>query len=128
MIKALRVVLIVWAAIAILIGLVFIFFPSQLGSMMGYEKGSAYILYLLELLGVSHIAPCVFLIIAARDPLKNIMWVQLAITWAILVAVVAAYSIMRGFVTFGQEGTALIINAVFAVALLALYPWRAKSS
>jgi hypothetical protein len=83
------------------------------------------VLYLLALLGISHIAAGAFIIVAARDPLKNILWVQYAIALAILVVVVVAYSIGRGFVTFSQEGTALIINAVFAVAFLALYPYRA---
>lgn len=126
MIKGLKIATIVWGALTVLVGLMFTFLPSQLGSMFGYEKGPAYILYLLALLGTSHIVGGAFVIVAAtRDILKNILWVQLAIAWSFLVVVVAAYSMMRGFITFSQEGTALIINAVFVVALLALYPWRA---
>jgi len=128
-IKALRVVMIVWAAIAILVGLAYIFFPSQLGEMGGFEKGPAWVHYILALLGICYIAAGAFVIVAAvRDPLKHIMWVQFAIAVAILIVVVAAYSIMRGFVTFEQEGMLLVFNAVFAVALLALYPYRAARS
>ena len=101
--------------------------PRQLGEMGGFEKGPAWVLYILALLGICYIAIGAFIIRAARDPLKNIMWVQFAIAVAILIVVVAAYSIIRGFVTFTQEGGPLIINAVFAVVFLALYPWRAES-
>ena len=128
MIKGLRVAMIIWAAIAILVGLAYIFFPSQLGEMGGFEKGPAWVLYILALLGICYIAIGAFIIRAARDPLKNILWVQFAIAVAILIVVIDAYSIMRGLVTFNQEGGPLIINAVFAVAFLALYPWRVAKS
>jgi hypothetical protein len=120
--------MIIWAAIAILVGLAYIFFPSQLGEMGGFEKGPAWVPYILALLGICFVATGAFVIVAAaRDTLKHIMWVQFAIAVAVLIVVVAASSIMRGLVTFSQEGPLLIVNAVFAVVFLALYPWRAKS-
>jgi hypothetical protein len=78
MIRALRIVMIVWGAIGILMGLAFIFIPEQLRSMMGYETGPAYIKYFLAALGVAWVVLSTFIIIAARDPLKNISWVQAA--------------------------------------------------
>ena len=71
MIKALRVVMIVWAIIMILYGLAFIFVPEQLGAMSGFEKGPAYVGYLAALLGVSWIVPAVFVIIAATGPAEK---------------------------------------------------------
>jgi len=128
MIKGLKVAMNIWAVIAILVGLAYIFFPRQLGEMGGFEKGPDWVLYILALLGICYIAIGAFVIRAAQDPLKHIMWVQFAIAVAILIVVVAATSIARGLVTFSQEGMPLIINAVFAVVFLALYPWRAKPS
>jgi hypothetical protein len=127
MVKGLKVVMIIWAAVAILVGLAYIFLPKQLGEMGGFEKGPVWVMYILALLGVCFIATGGFVIAAAvRGPLKHLMWVQFAITVAILIVVVIATSIMRGLVTFSQEGMPLIFNAVFAVLLLAFYPWRAK--
>jgi hypothetical protein len=126
-IKGLKVATIVWAAVAILMGLVYIFFPNQLLDMGGYEKGSGLELYSLALLGICYITGGVFVIFAAvRDLLKHIRWVQFAIVVSILTVAVIASSIGRGLVTFEQEGIPLIVNAVLAVALLALYPWRKK--
>jgi len=128
MIKGLKVAMIIWAAIAILVGLAYIFLPSQLSAMGGFEKAPAWADYVLALLGVCFVATGAFVIVAAaRGPLKNIMWVQFAIVVSILITVVAASAIMRGLVTFSQEGPLLMVNAVFAVIFLALYPWRAKS-
>ena len=126
MIKGLKVAMILWAAVAILMGVAFIFFPTQLEEIGGFEKAPVWVLYILELLGICYIVSGAFIIVAAvRDPLKHIMWVQFAIAAAILNVIVMASSIGRGLVTFSQEGKPLIISAIFAVALLALYPWRA---
>jgi hypothetical protein len=129
MIKGLKIAMIVWGAVGILAGLAHIFFLSQLAAMSGLEKGPAYMPWLGAEMGVSWIIPCVFVIIAAvRDPLKHIMWVQCAIAVAVLLLAADVYSTIRGFVTFSQVGGSIIMFAVFAVALLALYPWRAKPS
>ena len=128
MVKGLKVAMIIWAVIAILVGLAYVFLPGPLSEMGGFEKAPAWADYVLALLGVCFIATGAFVIVAAaRGPLKHIKWVQFAIVVTILIAVVAASSIMRGLVTFSQEGPLLIVNAVFAVVFLALYPWRAKS-
>ena len=124
MIRGLRVAMIVWAAIGILLGLGLVFAPEQLGSMQGYAKGPVYMPYFLALLGATFIVFGAFIIIAARDPLKHIIWVQFAIVWAIIAVIIEASSIGRGLVTFEQVSMALIIDAVFAIAFLALYPYR----
>jgi len=126
MIKGLKIVMIIWGAIGIVAGLAHIFFLNQLVDLAGMEKGPAYMPWQGAALGVSWVVPCVFLIIAAvRDPLKHIMWVQFAIAEAVLLLAVNVYSTIRGLVTFSQVGSEIIIFAVIAVALLALYPWRA---
>jgi uncharacterized protein YjeT (DUF2065 family) len=123
MIKGLKVVMIIWAAVAIFMGLVYIFFPDQLNEMGDYV-GSNLATYVLALLGVCYIAAGTFVILAALDPLKHIRWVQFAIAMAFLTVAVAGSSIGRGLVTFSQEGIPLIFNAVFVIALLALYPYQ----
>ncbi len=124
MIKGLTVAMIVWAAVGILFGLGFVFAPEQLCSMFGFEKAPTYVPYFLAFIGISYIVAGVFVIIAARNPLKHIMWVQLAIAWSLLDALSALYFIIRGNVNFSQAGMVPIIDVVFVVAFLALYPWR----
>jgi hypothetical protein len=92
--------------------------------LAGLEKGPAYLPYFLMLIGNAWIGCSVFVIIAARDPLKHIMWVQAAIVWSLLDLITAAYCIIRGIVPFSQAGLVLIINIIFIVAFLILYPWR----
>jgi hypothetical protein len=129
MIKGLKVAMIVYAVIGILMGLAYIFLPDQFLEMGGFEEGPAYVAAFEAVIGASYIAACVFLIIAARDPLKNILWVKFATLFAILQFAAELYSFIRGYTNFEQGGMAIIVHAVFAVAFLALYPYgKAKST
>jgi hypothetical protein len=128
MIKGLKIAMIIWAAIAFLVGTAYIFIPDKLSEMGGFEKAPAWADYVTALLGVCFVATGGFVIAAAvRGLLKHIMWVQFSIVVTILISAVAAYAIARGVVTFAQEGPLLLVNAIFAVVFLALYPWRAKA-
>jgi energy-converting hydrogenase Eha subunit C len=124
MIKGLKVAMIVWAVVGILFGLGFVLSPEQLCSMFGFENAPTYVPYFLALLGIAYILAGVFVIIASRNPLKHIMWVQLAIVWSLLDAIAAIYFIVRGNVTFSQAGMVPIMDVIFVIAFLALYPWR----
>ena len=126
MLKALKVTMIVWGVLHILMGLAFIFVPQQLGEMFGYTaEGPEYMLSFLASLGVAMIVPAIFVIVAARDPVKHILWVKFAISCAVLNLVIELYSVIQGYITFGQATATIISTIVFAVALLVFYPWRA---
>ena len=128
MIKALKVTMIVWGILGILFGLAYIFVPQELGTMLGYEQGPAYVPYMLAGLAGCFISISVFIIVAARDPLRHINWVKFAILYCSLAVVLGLYSIIRGYVDFGQAGMGIIIDGAFAVAFLVFYPWRRASS
>ena len=128
MIKALKVLLIIWSATGILLGLAFLIVPEQLGAMQGYERGPEYVPYFLAMLGIGMIVPAVFIIIAmTQGLLKNILWVQMAMAWAILIVAIDVYSVIMGFVTFNQVMMGIIIDGSFFIAFMALYPWRTAS-
>jgi len=124
MIKGLRIATIVWAVGGILFGLLYVISPEKTVSSAGYETGSIAIPYFLTYLGVAYLAFCVFLIVAAMDPLKNILWIQLAMVWSFLDVLVALYFYLRGDVSLSQAAWAFITDGIPFVAMLAFYPWR----
>jgi hypothetical protein len=128
MIRALKVVLIVFGVVEILLGLLLVIIPNQAASMAGVSEVSGYLMYTMASLGMCIIAPSVFLVVAARDPLRHINWVKFAILWCILGVVGGLYSIVRGDADFSHVGMQIIMDAVFAVLFLVFYPWRAKPS
>jgi hypothetical protein len=128
MIKALRVVMIAWAVVGILFGLGFILVPEQMVASVGFQSGPPYVPYFLGLLGMAYVVSGVFVIMAARDPLKDVRWVKLALAWTLLDIVAVLYHIIRGNVTFGQAGFVLFIDGIFTILFLVFYPWRAAQN
>ena len=127
MIKALKVTMIIWGAIAILAVLQYIFFPEQAAERAGFGQISNYVRWFNAFSGAIFISSGSWVIVASRDPLRHINWVKFEITKTLLVVVVTVYSIIQGYVHFSQVGPILILFAVFAVAFLVLYPWRVVS-
>lgn len=122
MIRALKGVLVVFGLVEIVLGVLVLFFPEQAAS--GVDELSGYLKYTMASLGICLIVPGVFLILAAWNPLRHINWVRFAIVWSVLGFAIGLYAIAHGDVEFSEAGIPLIIDAVFAVAFLALYPYR----
>jgi len=127
MVRALRVALFAYGVIGLIIGLVALVFPDQMSEVFRFKETTDDIIVLSAVTGTFSIATGFWLIVAGRDPLRNIYWVKLVITKAILAVVVAVYLIVRGYSDFNQIGSMIIIDGIFAVAFLILYPWRATS-
>jgi uncharacterized membrane protein HdeD (DUF308 family) len=128
MTKALKVTMIVYGIIGILLGLVLVFVPDQMSTWFNAPALNDYEKYLSASIGLANIAAGVFIIMAARDPIKNISWVKFAIVWALFWVVTVVYGLVRGYVDFSEEGTALIINVIFAALFFAFYPWKANKT
>jgi hypothetical protein len=93
--------------------------------MYGFGEVASYVNWMGEIIGAMFIAIGVWVIAAGRDPLRHINWVKFVITVSLLAVVVSAHSILVGYVDFNQVAGSIIFDGIFAVALLALYPWRA---
>jgi len=129
MLKALKVILIVYGALSAVSGLMHIFAPGMLMSTMGLaveDLPAKWMptLYSMTSVGVSFVAGGVYLIIAGtKDILRNILWVQFALLWSILAVAAGVYSVFMGYVTFNQAMMPMILDAVFFVLLMVFYPW-----
>jgi Ca2+/Na+ antiporter len=128
MIKALRVVMIVFGAIGILAGLSDMIVPDQVAKLYGFGEIADYVRWISALGGASFVAAAIWVIVASRDPIRHINWVKFEITKSLLFTAVTAYSIIQGYVSFSQVGALLILFAIFAVLFLVFYPWRVKVS
>ena len=124
MLKGLKIAMIAWAVIGILFGLAFLFAPNQMGAGFGLSQVPTYVQYFLALLGNMYIVTSIFVILAARDPLKHILWVQCAIAGSLLDMIAASVFIILGKLTFNQAGDNVVINIILLAAFLTFYPWR----
>lgn len=128
MLKALKVVMIVYGVVHILLGLMDITMHELVATLYGFGEVARYVNWMGEVIGALFIAIGVWVIFAARDPIRHINWVKFAITTSSLVLVVSVHSILVGYVQFSQVGGSIVLAGIFVVALLASYPWRMARS
>jgi hypothetical protein len=125
--KALKVILIVFGAMWVVMGVLQAFFPNVIHEMMNLgEMPDACLpaLYGLASLGVSLIAGGIFFIIAGtRDILRHIAWVQFALLWSILFVAIAVFSVLMGYVNFQHAMGSIISDGIFFILLLIFYPY-----
>ena len=83
MIKALKVVMIVFGVLLILMGIINLFMPEQWAEMHGMGGGPSYVKWMAALSGVFVITVGFWVIVAGRDPIRHINWVKFLITFCI---------------------------------------------
>ena len=125
MLRALRVVMIIYGVILVLGGIAGMVIPDQVAKLADVEEIDGYTKSIIITLGAIRLASGVWVIAASRDLLHNIYWVKFGITEGFLLVAVGVYSIIRGYIEFNQGGPLFILAAVITVALLIFYPWRA---
>ncbi|MFC1902155.1 hypothetical protein ACFLX3_04435 [Chloroflexota bacterium] len=128
MVKGLRVVMYIYAAILLLSGLAFIFIPDQMASMYDVTAASGFAKFVLLMVGAIYLAAGVWIMVAAREPLRDINWVKFVITKGTLSIIVGIYAIIVGYVNLNPLLTIIILDAILMILLLAFYPWRAAHS
>ncbi len=120
----LKVVLIVYGVVLLLMGLVGIILPEQVSGMFGVEEVNDSIIYLAMSVSVFSLVSGIWILVAARDLLRNIIWVKFSITMAGLSAVLLGYSSIKDYIDFMQVLPAIILWVIFIVLFLVFYPWR----
>ena len=121
MVKALKGTMTAYGAVGLVFGLAYVLFPRQAAELFGVEDVTPYLLSTKTALGASLVAIGIFVIIAARDPIKNSLWVKYSITFAFFFFAVAVYSIVAGYTDFAQSIVGLIIHAAFGILQIVFY-------
>ncbi|TAK94953.1 MAG: hypothetical protein EPO07_15945 [Verrucomicrobia bacterium] len=118
----LRALLILDAAVLFLLGALLIFAPSQVERAFHFQDLPPAVGYMIGLWG------CVFAtlgfgyVVAATNPVRHVVWVQVGIARGVLECVLGLVYLVRGVVTLQQAGLGIVIAALISIAYLALYP------
>jgi hypothetical protein len=127
MVKTLRVLMIIYAVVLILAGLMSIFLPDQGAEMFGVTSVSDFAKFAWAALGTIYVAAGVWLLFAATDPLRNINWVRFIITKAALFIATMVYAEIVDWIDLSLAGWSLLIaDAILFILFLIAYPWRAS--
>ncbi len=124
----LRNLLLLDAAVLLLLGLLLVFVPKQVELAFGFKELPAGVSYILGLWGCVLGTMGVGYVVAASDPLRHKIWVQVGIARGALECVLGLVCLARGIVTFQQAGFGIIVAAIITVAYVACYPGASTSA
>lgn len=118
----LRCLLLADAAILFLLGALLIFAPGQVQAAFHFQGLPPAVAYLIGLWGCAMATMGLGYVVAAIDPLKHRVWINVAIGRGVLEFVLGAVYLARGIVTVPQAGVGIALAALISIAYLALYP------
>ena len=122
MTQALRVLLVIDAAVLFLLGLVLIVAPQQVARVFHFQNLPEGVNYLVGLWGCALLTMAGGYLMAAQNPIRHAIWVQVGIARGALECLLSVVYLGRGIVTFSQAGFGIIIAALMAIAYAVLYP------
>src|SRR5438874_10016673 len=120
--RALRVFLILDSAILFWLGAAFIFAPSWVAKAFGFAGMPAGVDYILGMWGCVFATMAAGYAVAASNPLRHLVWVQIGIARGVLEILVGVAFVLRGVVTWTQAAFGIVAAALIAVAYILLYP------
>ena len=118
----LRYLLMLDAAVLFLLGALLIFAPGQVERAFHFQDLPAAVGYMIGLWGCVFATLGIGYVVAATDPLRHVVWVQVGIARGALECILGIVYLARGIVTFQQAGFGVVVAGLMAVAYVALYP------
>ena len=123
----LRYLLVIDALVLFLLGALLILAPSQVERAFHFRDLPPAISYIIGLWGCVFATLALGYLVAATDPPRHVVWVQVGIARGVLECILAVVYLARGVVTFQQAGFGLVLAALISTAYILCYPRQPKS-
>jgi hypothetical protein len=118
----LRILLAMDAALLFLLGLLLTLSPKQVELAFHFKDLPEGVNYIIGLWGCILLTMAIGYAVAAMDPIRHVVWVQVGIARGALECVLGAVYLGRGVVTWQQAGFGIIVAAIITTAYLIFYP------
>jgi hypothetical protein len=120
--RPLRWLLVLDAVVLFLLGAALIFAPKQVEAAFGFANLPDGVSYIVGLWGCVLATLGIGYFVAASDPLRHVVWVQVGIARGALECIAGGIYLARGVVTWHQAGFGIIVAALITTGYLAWYP------
>src|SRR5438046_2993879 len=122
----LRILLALDGAVLFLLGTLLILSPRHVEGAFHFKDLPEGVSYLIGLWGCVLVILAIGYAVAAMDPIRHVVWVQVVIARGALECVLGTIYLARGVVTWHQAGFGIIVASLITVAYLVFYPRRPR--
>jgi len=123
----LQITLVVVGIAQIFFGVAFTFAPAKFSAMLGLSPAPQWAYWMFSMFGARCFAFAYGMLLAMRDPIKNIHWIQAMIAVQIVDWLGTLYYLANGGITLAQVASASYLPLIFIILLVIFYP-REKTS
>ena len=123
---ALRILLALDAAVLFLLGALLILAPKRVEGAFHFRDLPEGVSYIIGLWGCVLVTMAIGYAVAATNPLRHVVWVQVGIARGALECVLGAIYLARGIVSWQQAGVGIAVAAFITIAYLVLYPRKSQ--
>jgi hypothetical protein len=118
----LQILLALDAAVLFVLGLLLVLAPRQVELAFQFKDLPEGVSYIIGLWGCVLATVAIVYAVAALDPIRHLVWVQVGIARGALECALGAIYLARGIVTWQQAGFGILVAALITVAYILLYP------
>lgn len=123
----LRILLAMDAAVLFVLGMLLICAPRQVEAAFRFKELPEGVAYIIGLWGCVLVTVGAGYAVAAMDPIRHLVWVQLGIARGALECVLGVIYLARGVVTWQQSGAGIVVAAAVTVAYILTYPRKPRA-
>lgn len=121
-IRSLRMLMMMDAVVLVGMGALFIAVPRRIEAVFQFQNLPVGVDYMVGLWGCVFVSLGLGYALAAVDPRRNVLWVQMGIVRGLLEFVFGAACVLRGVVIWEQAAFGIVVAGSIAAAYAALYP------
>ena len=122
----LRVLLALDAAVLFLLGALLILAPRRVEFAFRFKDLPEGVSYIIGLWGCMLVTMAIGYAVAATDPIRHVVWVQVGIARGALECVLGVCYLARGVVGWQQAGFGIVVAALITVAYIVFYPRKPR--
>jgi hypothetical protein len=122
--RPLRITLVFIGVVQLVLGAVFAFAPVQFGALLGLPPVPPWARWMFAMFSARAFGFAFGMILAARDPVRRVGWIQAMIGVQALDWLSTMYFVLTGAVTLSQVASASFLPLIFIVMLTVFYPRR----
>ena len=123
----LRILLAMDAAVLGLLGLLLMLAPKQVELAFRFKDLPEGVGYIIGLWGCVLVTMAIGYAVAATDPIRHVVWVQVGIARGTLECVLGVLYLAWGVVTWQQAGFGIVVAALITLAYIVFYPRKPHS-
>ncbi len=114
--------------VQLILGLIFIFLPTQFAAILGLADTPPWTLWMFSMFGARALGFAYGMFLAMRDPAQHSGWIRSMIAVQAIDWIATAYFLMNGSVTLMQVSTAAFLPIIFIAVLVRWYPHQNTKS